>query len=293
MVRIVSEQAPAKINLCLQVIGKRADGYHDLDSIMLPVAWYDHLAIELRDGRGRRINLICDRTDIPHDERNLAVRAARTFMEEFDLDADVTIDLRKAIPPGAGLGGGSSDAAAVLRAMATLTRHNDPSPSRLAAIALKLGADVPFFLTARPARARGVGEILRVLPGFPRLELVIAVPPIEVSTAAVFRALQPKNWSGQIDPASLDRITGGAIAGTSLTNDLEAAAVELFPVIGELKLKLQVLGAAAVAMSGSGGAVFGIFNNPAMAAAAADKLRSEAPNAAVYAVHTIGADRPA
>jgi 4-diphosphocytidyl-2-C-methyl-D-erythritol kinase len=287
MVRIVSEQAPAKINLCLHVIGKRADGYHDLDSIMLPVTLYDQLAIELRDGRGRRVTLICNRTDIPLDERNLAVRAAHAFMDEFSVDADVTIDLRKAIPPGAGLGGGSSDAAAVLRAMATLTRRNDPV--RLAALALSLGADVPFFLSARPSRARGVGEILTELSGFPRLDLVIAIPPVEVSTAAVFRALEPENWSGPIDSGALDRMTGGRVAGADLINDLEAAAIALFPVIGELKLKLQVLGAVAAAMTGSGGAVFGVFDNPADAAMAADQLRSEAPEVAVAVVHSIAA----
>jgi len=291
MVRIVSEQAPAKINLSLHVIGKREDGYHDLDSIMLPVAMYDQLAIELRDGRGRRVTLSCDRTDIPHDERNLAVRAAHTFMDEFNVDADVTIDLRKAIPSGAGLGGGSSDAAAVLRAMSNLMRHNDPA--QLAATALKIGADVPFFLTAKPARARGVGEILSELTQFPRLDLLIAVPPVEVSTAAVFRALQAKNWSGPIDSAALDRMTTGHIKATDLINDMEAAAIALFPIIGELKLKLQILGAVAAGMSGSGGAVFGIFNNLADATGAADKLRIEAPNASIYAVHTIGGERPA
>jgi 4-diphosphocytidyl-2-C-methyl-D-erythritol kinase len=291
MVRIVAELAPAKINLCLHVTGKRPDGYHNLDSIMLPVTLCDRIAIELRDGRERRVTLHCDRTDIPLDEGNLAVRAAHAFMDEFNLNADVTIDLRKAIPAGAGLGGGSSDAAAVLRAMAALTRRGDPS--RLASLALRLGADVPFFLLAVPARARGVGEILNELPGFPRLDLVIAAPAVEVSTAAVFRTLTAENWSGPITDSELERMTSGRLAGAKLINDLEPAATALCPIIGELKLKLQLCGALSTGMSGSGGTVFGIFGDAPEALKAAAKVRSEVANAVVHAVHTSTTDSAA
>ncbi|MGH7907565.1 MAG: 4-(cytidine 5'-diphospho)-2-C-methyl-D-erythritol kinase, partial [Candidatus Binataceae bacterium] len=149
MVKLVSERAPAKINLYLRVVGRRDDGYHLLDSVMLPLSLHDEIALEMRDARGSAISLNCDDPAIPADGRNLAVRAAAAFMEEFGIRADVSLQLKKKIPAGAGLGGGSSDAAAVLRAMAAMTRIDDPE--RLARVAVELGADVPFFLDPRPA----------------------------------------------------------------------------------------------------------------------------------------------
>ena len=205
MVKLLAEPAPAKINLFLRVVGRRADGYHELDSVFVPVSLCDQVRVEIRveprSAADTTIALHCDRDDLPAGEKNLAWRAADTFLGEFGAEIhrprEVAIDLRKEIPIGAGLGGGSSDAGAVLRMMAALCRVDDPS--RLARVALALGADVPFFLDPHVAHVGGVGERiapLEIAASGERaplwrtlLWMVIAVPPVEVSTKEVFRAL--------------------------------------------------------------------------------------------------------
>jgi len=156
MVKLLRESAPAKINLFLRVTGRRLDGYHELDSVFVPVSIYDRLDIELRPARCSSVQLWCDSDAVPADERNLAVRAANAFLAEFGIQAEVLINLHKEIPVGAGLGGGSSDAGAVLRMMAALCGV-DQSASLLT-VAMRLGADVPFFLNPTPSRVRGIGE---------------------------------------------------------------------------------------------------------------------------------------
>jgi 4-diphosphocytidyl-2-C-methyl-D-erythritol kinase len=288
MVKIVSERAPAKINLYLRVVGRRADGYHELDSILMPVSLYDELALELRPAAMPAVTLRCDRPQLPPDDRNLAARAARRFMEEFGLAYSISIELRKRIPAGAGLGGGSSDAAAVFRAMAALLRVGDRA--RLNALALTLGADVPFFVDSRPARIAGIGERVTPLANPPQLELVIAAPPLEVSTAAIFGTLQREQWSGPlVDPAALSALAAGDIAQSMLVNDLEAVAAARHPEILKLKAILKDCGARAAAMSGSGGAVFGLFGSRAAAEHGAARMRERAPAASVFAVHTLTA----
>ena len=168
MVKLLAEPAPAKINLFLRVVGRRADGYHELDSVFVPVSLCDQVRVEIRveprSAADTTIALHCDRDDLPAGEKNLAWRAADAFLREFGAEIhrprQVAIDLRKEIPIGAGLGGGSSDAGAVLRMMAALCRVDDPS--RLARVALALGADVPFFLDPHVAHVGGVGE--RIAP---------------------------------------------------------------------------------------------------------------------------------
>jgi 4-diphosphocytidyl-2-C-methyl-D-erythritol kinase len=290
MVKIVSERAPAKVNLYLRVVGRRADGYHELDSILMPVSLYDELALEVRPAPAPSVALRCDHPALPTDDRNLAARAARRFMEEFGLSAAIAIELRKRIPAGAGLGGGSSDAAAVIRALAALTRIGDRA--RLMALGLTLGADVPFFIDPRPARIAGIGERVAPLANPPQLELVIAAPPVEVSTAAVFGALGRDRWSGPLaEAAALEAFGAGRIVEAMLVNDLEAVAAARHPEILRLKAILKDCGATASAMSGSGGAVFGLFPSPAAAEQAAVRMRALAPEASIFAVHTLAAPR--
>jgi 4-diphosphocytidyl-2-C-methyl-D-erythritol kinase len=282
MVKLLSESAPAKINLFLRVIGRRADGYHELDSIFAPVSLCDCVTIAIRPGAAARVTLRCDGAGLPADDRNLAVRAANAFMAGFGIEAEITIDLRKEIPIGAGLGGGSSDAGAVLRMLATLCRVADSA--RLAGIAVNLGADVPFFLNPAPARVGGIGERITPLPSIPDLSLVIAAPPIEVPTAAVFRALRPEDWSGPADDDDVRAICEGRIESRLLVNDLAKPAMAQWPIIASLKAMLENAGARAAAMSGSGGAVFGVFETPARAEAAAVEVRRNAPDSRIYAV---------
>src|SRR5512146_1136161 len=303
MVKLLAEPAPAKINLFLRVVGRRADGYHELDSLFIPVSLRDRVRVEIRvepqSAADTVIALACDRADIPGGERNLAWRAADAFLREFGSEihrpVQVAIGLRKEIPTGAGLGGGSSDAGAVLRMMAALCRVGDVS--RLAKVALALGADVPFFLSPRVAHVGGVGERIAPLAteaaggeaplGGKPLWMVIAVPPVEVSTAEVYRALLPEQWSGAAPAEHLRAIAAGAITTAMLQNDLAAVAMARYPEIAQLRLALIAAGARAASMSGSGGAVFGIFAGTEAAAEAAAKLRQSLPQARYYVVNSL------
>jgi len=282
MVKLLAELAPGKINVCLQVTGKRADGYHELDSIFLPIAWSDIVCIETRPSVAPRVSLRCDEAALDDSQSNLASRAAAAFMGEFGIAAEVLVDLRKRIPMGAGLGGGSSDAGAVLRMMAAI--FDISSPARLAAVALQLGADVPFFLEPVPARVRGIGEVIEPLPTMVRLHLVIAVPNLKVPTAKVFAALSREGWSGPLADSAISSIRSGKISATSAINDLAQPAMRLFPDIAKLKALLEEEGARVAGMSGSGGAVFGLYHDAATAEAAARRIRARAPDAVVRSV---------
>jgi 4-diphosphocytidyl-2-C-methyl-D-erythritol kinase len=309
MVKLLAEPAPAKINLFLRVVGRRADGYHELDSVFVPVSLCDQVRVEIRietrNATDTTIALGCDREDIPTGAKNLAWRAADAFLREFAVathlpshiarPSHVRIDLRKAIPIGAGLGGGSSDAGAVLRMMAALCRVDDPP--RLARVALALGADVPFFLSPHIAHVSGVGERIAPLePVVPHdrapfsqtpLCMVIAVPPVEVSTAEVFRALKPTQWSGPATAEHLAAIAAGAITPAMLQNDLAAVAMARYPEIAELKSAMIAAGAVAASMSGSGGAVFGIFPSAKAAARAAAEMHPTLPQTRFYVVNSL------
>jgi len=292
MVKLLGTLGPAKINLFLRVTGRRADGYHELDSIFVPVSLCDRVGLGLRPSSTTSVLLRCDWPGLGPDEQNLAVRAARAFMAEFGLQAEVMIDLRKAIPAGAGLGGGSSDAGAVLRLMVELCGVGDRAVSereRLGAIAVRLGADVPFFLTPVPARVRGIGERIEPLAAFAPLALVIAVPPITVATAEIFKRLSPADWSGPAPDEAVRALGAGRVSPGLLVNDLASVAMSQWPVIAQLKLLLEECGAAGAAMSGSGGAVFGIFDTEGAAALAADEVRRRYPAARVVTATTLNA----
>jgi 4-diphosphocytidyl-2-C-methyl-D-erythritol kinase len=284
MVKLLAELAPGKINLCLQVTGRRADGYHELDSIFLPIAWSDLVRIETRLSDAPRVNLRCDEAALNDAQSNLASRAAAAFMREFAIAAEVLVDVRKRIPVGAGLGGGSSDAGAVLRMMAVI--FGVSSPARLAALALQLGADVPFFLDPGPARVRGIGEVIEPLSTMVRLNLVIAVPKVSVPTAKVFAALSRDSWSGPLEDSEIPAILSGKISATQVINDLAEPAMALFPDIAKLKALLEEDGARVAAMSGSGGAVFGVYQDAQSAEAAALRIHARAPEALVRSVAT-------
>lgn len=276
MVKLISAFAPAKLNLFLRVVGRRTDGYHELDSIFVPITLGDRIAIEVRPSDQRRVTLHGSFGDLPMDKRNLAVRAALDFMAEFAVTGEVLIDLHKEIPAGAGLGGGSSDAATVLLMMSTLFRIH--APERLARVAVKIGADVPFFLNPGPAHVTGIGERVAPLGSMPQLALVVAVPRIEVPTAAVFRDLRPEHWSGAAADADVRAIMTGASSPHLFVNDLARVAMVRWPQIARVKEHLEMVGARAVAMTGSGAGVFGLFGSPAEADRAAAELRRDDPS---------------
>jgi 4-diphosphocytidyl-2-C-methyl-D-erythritol kinase len=274
--------------LFLRITGRRDDGYHELDSVFLPLTFADEIRLEIRAANEPSVSVSCNLPELARSKNNLAASAARSFMSEFDLFAAVSIDLKKQIPIGAGLGGGSSDAATVLCMMAAAAQLTDEDAmSKLRRIALSLGADVPFFLDPRPSRVAGIGERIVALEGVPSLPIVIAVPPFEVSTAAIFGALKPNGWSGAAPDGHIEAITRGEISPELLVNDLAPVAIAQFPEIRRLKVLLEDSGARAAQMSGSGGAVFGVFDSIEEAESAAIRIRKRAPFATVIAASTL------
>lgn len=277
--------APAKVNLGLRVTGRRADGYHELESLFAPLDLADEVEVAVERGSATRVEL-CVEADasigpVPTDDRNLAARAAHAFLEAAGLRRAVRVRLAKRIPAGAGLGGGSSDAGAVLRGLAQLL-PDAVAPADLAALALALGADVPFFLDPRPALVSGIGERLRPLDGLAPLALVLANPRVALSTAevyAVFDALGPPPprrpgldaWRAALDGA---RPEPAALAAL-LTNDLEPAALRLCPPIARLRRALEATDALGTGLSGSGPTVYAVFADRAQAECA--RARAELP----------------
>ncbi len=274
--------APAKINLGLRVLGTRPDGYHLIESLFVPIDLQDEVEVVLVPARGQvrlALELSLDAaghtlSDVPMDEGNLAVRAARAFLERAGLDDGLEIRLVKRIPAAAGLGGGSSDAGAVLRALAQL--HPDRlAPRALFELALSIGADVPFFLAPRPALVTGIGEHVKPVSGVPSLSIVLANPGESIATAEVYKAwdvlatalTKPQAGSTLRALSDLRDVESGDLAARSrclealLRNDLEPAARRLCPPVGRLQRQLVEAGAQAAGMSGSGATVFGVFED--------------------------------
>ncbi|WP_207102929.1 4-(cytidine 5'-diphospho)-2-C-methyl-D-erythritol kinase [Paracoccus shandongensis] len=253
----VIEAAPAKLNLALHVTGRRADGYHLLDSLVAFAGVGDVVALEPGP--------LSLRIDGPFaaglsGDDNLCLRAARLA------GADAAITLTKTLPVASGIGGGSADAAAVLRGLA---RMGHPLPERVE----RLGADVPVCLASTPARMQGVGEIVTPLPPLPPVPLVLANPGVAVPTPQVFAAMDRRDNPG-LPP--IPAFTGLAdltawLAGTR--NDLQPAALSIAPVIGQVLDALRASGAAFARMSGSGATCFGFYDSPDRARIAATALK--------------------
>lgn len=265
-------KAPAKLNVRLKVIGRRTDGYHDLVSIMVPVDLFDFLEMEaIPEG----LRFSCPGSDLPEDETNLVMKAAQGFFKRAGLKEAVSIRLEKRIPVAAGMGGGSSDAAAALLLLNQM--HSNPlCMEDLRKAARELGADVPFFLTCRPCLAMGIGDILEPIAAWPEFWYVTVTPPIQVSTAWVYRNLQLKELTRDEYRRISDtlREKPAAIAGI-LENDLESVTSARFPVIETIKHLLLDSGAEGALMTGSGPTVFGVFDSSRKAKAARDQLLSQ------------------
>jgi len=266
--------APAKINLCLRVVGRRADGYHLLDGIVVPIDLFDYVMVQVTPSTASQVSLRCEPPHAaPSGADNLAARAAECFLRHSGAAARVAITLIKQIPAGAGLGGGSSDAAAVLRVLNAL-RRNAVASSDLMAWALELGADVPFFLFGCPARVSGIGEVLEPWADMIVEPLVVAFPGTGLSTPAVY-AKYDDLLTMSDPPSTIRGLTSGPEPPHSYwRNDLEAAACLVQPELGVLKGRLRSLGAESVMMTGSGSAVFGQWRRWDDARAAAEQLRA-------------------
>lgn len=248
--------SPAKVNLYLEVLSKRPDGYHEIQSLMQRVDLSDEMEIDLG---GRGIRLVSEGGEVPEGMDNLACRAARIFCEEFGIRGGLQIRLKKRIPVAAGLGGGSSDAATVLMGLNELLQAGGEG-ERLMALGAKIGADVPFFIFQKPALARGLGEKLTAvnLPG--PLWFVMLVPPFQISTAWAYQAYD--HLPGQKKEPLRIRDSYGDLADLLpvLKNDLESVALTRHPEIALMKKELLACGARGALMSGSGPVTFGLFS---------------------------------
>lgn len=274
----VKIRAPAKINLGLRVVGRRVDGYHLLDTIMVPVSLYDEVLItkSAREvgSSSSKLTVTCDSPAVPSDEGNIVFRAANLIIEENSIRERVKIHIRKRIPIGAGLGGGSSDAAATLIAMNSLFGLNY-STRRLKKQAYGLGADVPFFIDCRPARARGIGECLTPIKSLPWEWAVIVYPGFPVATAWVYRKFAAKLTKLMANTSIISPLKKSSGQPRLLVNDLESVTMARYPRIKSLKRELIAEGAAGALMSGSGSAVFGLFDSKGNAARALSRLQKE------------------
>jgi 4-diphosphocytidyl-2-C-methyl-D-erythritol kinase len=252
----------AKINLGLRVLDKRADGYHELDTIFQTVSLHDTLNLLPADDS--QIIFSCDDRTLPTDAQNLVVRAARALQQRFAPAKGACIRLEKKIPARAGLGGGSSDAAVALMGMVRLWQLN-PSVEELKQIAAKLGADVPFFLHGGTARGTGIGDRLEPLPDAPEAFLLIIKPNAHISTADAYKRLDERALTSQNSKTILSRSAAQKVfdisSFASLQNDFEAIAFGLETEIERAKAALLRAGAGGALLAGSGSAVFGVFDS--------------------------------
>ena len=260
-------RAPAKINLSFKIRGRRADGFHEIDTLMAPISLYD--LITITPSGGGCIEFICDDPSLPRGEDNLVFKAARLFREAANVDAGFTIELQKNIPHGAGLGGGSSDAATVLLG---LNRQFDAplSLERMAQVAARIGSDVPFFVYESPARCRGRGELVEPITSADSLRVLLLKPPFAVPT--------PWAYSRWRESKKLPRVhyTPQEFRGFTFTNDLERPVFEKFLFLAQMKTWLREqpeVGAAL--MSGSGSTVFAALREDADADALASRAKAE------------------
>lgn len=284
-------KALGKINLGLDVLGRRENGYHDVRMVMQTLYLYDQITITKKETPG--IELKTNLFYLPVDENNLAYRAAKLLMEEFDIKEGVSIYLDKHIPVAAGMAGGSSNAAAVLFG---INRMFDLglTQQELMDRGVTLGADVPYCIMRGTVLAEGIGEILTPLPALPKCYVLIAKPPISVSTKLVYEKLDSHEIEEHPD---IDGIIAGLEAqdvkkvAACMGNVLEKVTIEEYPVIEEIKNVMKEEGALNAMMSGSGPTVFGIFDNKHLARKAADKIRKMELAKQVYVTNVHNARR--
>lgn len=282
-------KALAKINLGLDVLGKRENGYHDVRMIMQSIYLYDEVRLDRSEEPGIRVKT--NLGFLPTGEGNIAYKAAQMLKDEFGIGPGIDITLNKHIPVAAGLAGGSTDAAAVLFGLnrmfgLKLTRE------QLMERGVKLGADVPYCIMRGTVLAEGIGEELTVLPDMPKCTVLIAKPPVSVSTRVVYEALD----AGEIvDHPDIDGIIEGLKAGnlkkiaSSMGNVLEGVTIPMHPVIEQIKEEMKAAGALNAMMSGSGPTVFGLFENRAAARDAQRRIREKALTRQVYvtSIHSV------
>jgi 4-diphosphocytidyl-2-C-methyl-D-erythritol kinase len=264
----VTEFAPAKVNLGLAVLGKLESGYHELDSLFVTFNVGDTLTFEARNSG---IDLKIIGLDLPTNRENLVYRAAEMYLESIGNPGGVEIRLEKILPIAAGLGGGSSDAAATLRGIKKLY----PSNQNLFELAKKLGADVPFLLQGGAARVQGFGEVLTPLE-LPEIHIVLANPGVGITAREAYLGLNGR-YGAKLE---LEQIIT-ALSNLEIPpyrNDLEAPVLEAYPIVGTVKTALERAGLYGILMSGSGSTCFGLAKTTTQAQKIAAQLKLEHPN---------------
>lgn len=268
----VSLPAFAKINLDLRILGTRPDGFHDLKTVFQSLSLFDNVTVTARRGP---LTVTCDEPDIPTDQRNLVWKAAsllhRVSTGKTTPPRDITIDLRKRVPSEAGLGGGSANAAMTLLALNALWKL-DLDLASLTRIGARLGADVPYFLVGGTALGLGRGDDIYPLADMPPVHVVILRPGFGVSTADAYRWYDEETRRPLKEPIPRPVPPGWPAWSATLRNDLEVPVVRHHPAIGRIRQSLLDAGAAFAAMSGSGSAVFGLFERKDAARRTANDL---------------------
>ena len=260
----------AKINLCLCVLEKREDGYHEILSVMQAIDLYDQLTLHKTE---EEIVIQCDHPHVPKDENNLAYRAADLLFKETNLKGGVRIDIRKRIPVSAGLGGGSSNAAFTLKGLNQLFDLR-LSVQNLDSIASRIGSDVPFFLYSGQAVAKGRGEKIEPIRLYRDYWLILACPNLEISTRKVYREVKIDltGSRGFVNLQSCDNKDDFFETLRQFDNDLEKVVISEHTIINQIKRTLENSGAIKSSMSGSGPAVYGVFERKPQAEEVARKL---------------------
>ncbi len=288
---LLTLNANAKINLTLDILGTREDGYHEVAMIMQEISLHDTLSMgKINQGISLTIVIEGQQGTLPADESNLCWKAAALVQKEYNLQEGVEIHLTKRIPMAAGLAGGSADAAAVLKGMNHLFRLG-MTEARLCELGARLGSDIPFCIMGGTMLATGRGEVLTRLPSFPRLSVVLAKPPVGVSTAWAYKTYDAGYDGPHPDnEAMLEAIHGGDAhkAAGLLCNVLEGVTETEHPVIADYKRLMMEHGAMASMMSGSGPTVFGLVREKQQAWHLADTLKKYDGEAGVFVAETLG-----
>lgn len=268
-------KAYAKVNLGLDVIRKRGDGYHELRMIMQTVDLYDTLTLEKTEAEG--ISMTCNAEGLPCDESNLVYKSAKLMFEEYKLPGGIRMHLEKRIPMAAGMAGGSTDAAAVFNGMNKLYDLNI-SKERLCELGVKIGADVPYCIVGGTALSEGIGEVLTRLPNVPDCVVLIAKPDFDVSTKYVFENLHANSLTYHPDiDAMTEAIRNGDLPGIIkvMDNVLETVTEAKYTEITAIKNVMKEHGAMRAMMSGSGPTVFGLYEDKKAAEEAAKAIREQ------------------
>ncbi len=268
------QQAFAKINLGLDVIGSREDGYHLVRMVMQTIGLHDTLTVSLEEGSG--IEMSCSVPGLPTDDRNLCVRAAKRYTEAFGNPGLIRIHLEKRIPMAAGMAGGSTDAAAVFRALRELTEKYEISDETLEELSVPLGADIPYCIRGGTVLCEGIGEVMTRDPNhrLPTVPVLIAKPDFPVSTPKVYRALDQKEGFSHPPIDRLWEEVGSGRIENDLGNVLQEVTIPMHPEIAKLVDIMKENGATNAMMSGSGPTVFGLFRDRERMRVCAEVLKS-------------------